>query len=261
MKKIILLVDFTGVSQLAMEHAAVIARQSLCQLVLLHIAAAGREHEEKQIKQEIRDFARVLENEGVPYAIQVNYGDFFTVIGDSINTIQADLIIIGTHGIKGIKQNFAGSNIIRLVRRLSIPALVVQGHTQAPQEGYLDILLPMLGKEEDNIVPQIADFASVFHSKIYLLSYYNSENKDQVITHSNRIGGMFKERGFTTTVDADESSVYTSSYARSIIQYADIEDMEMIVIVIHEQGATSYFHDEDLENIMLNRLGKPILCL
>ena len=64
MKKIILLVDFTGVCQLAMEHTAILARQSLSQVVLLHIAAVGRENEEKAIKHEIREFAKILERKG-----------------------------------------------------------------------------------------------------------------------------------------------------------------------------------------------------
>jgi len=261
MKKIALLVDFTGVCQIAMEHTAIIARQSLSQVVLLHIAAPGREAEDKSIKNEIREFSKILENEGIPYAIQIDYGDFFEIIGKSIARLNLDLIIIGTHGIKGVKQNFVGSNVIRLVRYLEIPALVVQGHSQTPQEGYLDILIPMLGKEGDEIIKPVSDFASVFKSKIHFLGYYNSENKDAVTSHSKAFAGKFSDLGFETISEQDESSVYTSSYSKSIIQYADIEDVQLIVIIIHETGEASYFNDEDLENIMLNRLGKAILCL
>ncbi len=261
MKKIGLLVDFTGVCQLAMEHTALIARQSLAQVVLLHIASNDKRANEKELKNEIREFSKSMEVEGVPFAIQVDYGDFFEIIGDSIAKLNLDLIIIGTHGIKGVKQNFVGSNVIRLVRHLKIPALVVQGHSQTPQEGYTDILVPMLGKEGDEIINPITEFASVFHSKIHFLGYYNNENKNNVIEHNRSIALRVQALGFETIVEADESSMYTSSYSKSIIQYADIEDVQLIVIIIHESGDASYFNEEDLENIMLNRFGKGILCL
>src|SRR5437868_6395316 len=99
MKKIALLVDFTGVCQLAMEHTCLIARQSLSQVVLLHIAAPEKEVVEKELKNEIREFASRMENEGVNFAVQVDYGDFFEVIGQSVSRLNLDLLIIGTHGI------------------------------------------------------------------------------------------------------------------------------------------------------------------
>ncbi len=261
MKKIALLVDFTGVCQLAMEHTALIARQSLSQVVLLHIASDSKQADEKSLKNEIREFAKILENEGVPFAIQIDYGDFFGIIGNSISRLNLDLIIIGTHGIKGVKQNFVGSNVLRLLRFVEIPALVVQGHSQTPQEGYLDILVPMLGKEDTNILKPITDFASVFQSRLHFLGYYNTENKAQVIEHNKMFASIAQGMGFKTVAEADESSVYTSSYSKSIVQYADIEDAQLIVIIIHDSGDASYFNDTDLENIMLNRLGKAILCL
>ena len=178
MKKIALLVDFTGVSQLAMEHTALIARQSLSQVVLLHIAAPEKKANEKELKNEIREFAKSIEEEGVPFAIQIDYGDFFEIIGESIARLSLDLLIIGTHGIKGMKQNFVGSNVIRLLRKINVPALVVQGHSQTPMEGYLDLLVPMLGKEDESILKPITDFASVFHSRLHFLAYYNTENKE-----------------------------------------------------------------------------------
>jgi len=262
MKKIALLVDFTGVCQLAMEHTALIARESLCQLTLLHIAVKGRESEEKSIKNEIREFAVSLERDGVPFAIQVDYGDFFEIIGGSIARLNLDLIVVGTHGIKGINQDFVGSNVLRLIRLLNIPALIVQGHCQTPLEGYLNILVPLLGTlHNQNILKRIINFASVFHSKIHFLSYYNSENRTDVNTQSKELAAMMQSDGFDTNTEEEESSLYASSYSKSIIQYADIEEIQLIVMLVNDSEYSGYFNDYDKENILLNRLGKAILCI
>lgn len=261
MRKIALLVDFTGVCQLAMEHAALISRQSLCQLVLLHVAPLNRQSEDKEIKNEIREFASILDREGVPFAVQVDYGDFFEIIGKSINKLNVDLIVVGTHGIKGINQDFVGSAVLRLIRLLNIPALIVQGHCQPPHEGYLNILVPLLGKlKNPESLNKVKGFASVFHSKIHFLGYYNEENKAVVIQQNDALSKVMRDAGFETGVEIEERSVYASSYSKSIIQYADIEEIQLIVMMIYDTDE-GYFNDFDKENILLNRLGKAILCI
>lgn len=262
MKKIALLVDFTGVCQLAMEHTALIARESLAQVTLLHIAAKEKESEDKAIKNEIRDFAKILDKEGIPFSVQIDYGNFFEIIGDSIVKLDVDLIIVGTHGIKGVKQDFLGSNVLRLIRLLKIPALIVQGHCQTPQEGYLNILVPLMGNLNNiNIIKRAENFASVFHSKIHFLSYYTSDNKTTLINQSQELSNMMQNAGYETHAEEEESSLYASSYSKSIIEYADIEEIQLIVMLVNDSENSGYFNDYDKENILLNRLGKAILCI
>jgi nucleotide-binding universal stress UspA family protein len=262
MKKIALLVDFTGVCQLAMEHTALIARHSLSQVVLLHIASPDKQPNDKQIKSEIREFANSLEKEGIPFAIQIDYGDFFQIIGQSISNLNVDLIIVGTHGIKGVKQDFLGSNVLKLIRQVNIPALIVQGHCQTPHEGYLKILVPLLGQlHKSDIILRSKDFAEVFNSKYYFLSYYNSENKTEVEKQNLLLSEMMKAEGFETVVEEESSSQYTSSYSKSIIEFADIEEVQLIVMLVNDSEHSGYFNDYDKENMLLNRLGKAILCI
>lgn len=262
LKKLILLIDFTGVSQLAVEHAAIIARQSVCLVTLLHIADASKKSEEKEIKSQIREFANHLEKEGISFAIQINYGSFFDVIADSIQALNSDMIIIGTHGIKGINHNFVSSNISRLIKLISIPAFIVQGHSQPPPEGYSNILLPMIDIKETQILEKPVElFASIFKSKLFFLTYHNKENIEEFTKNAKEHVNRFKELGFSTNMEMEETSVYTSSYAKSIVQYADIEDIDVIALVFHESGDMKNFDTEDMENILLNRLGKPVLCV
>lgn len=262
MRRIALLVDFTGVCELAMEHTALLARQSLAQVTLLHIASTARQAEDKIIKNEIRDFAKILDKEGVPFIVQVDYGDFFEIISNSILSLNVDLLIVGTHGIKGFKQDFLGSNVLRLIRLIQTPALIVQGHCQPPHEGYLNMLVPLKGKLKDiNVIDRAKDFASVFHSKIYFLSYYNSENKDEVISQSSGLTAIMKNAGFETSSEEEEISLYSSNYSKLIIEYADIEEIQLIVMCVDDYENTGYFNDYDKEYILLNRLGKAILCI
>lgn len=262
MKKIVVLIDFTGVAQLALEHTAVIARQSLSQVTLLHIAPRGNESRDKEIREEIRTFAEHLENDGIPFSIQIDYGDFFDIIGASVHKQKADLLIVGTHGIKGIKQNFVGSNILRLIRKIDIPALIVQGHSLTPIEGYLKILVPLLGKtENEQLVDPVAMFAKVFNSEVHFLTYYTDENQSEAQSRTNQLAEAFKNKGINTLADLEKTSVYANNYSRSIVEFSDIEEAELIALIINMQGYENYFSEDDQENILLNRLGKPVLCI
>lgn len=262
MKKIALLVDFTGVCQLAMEHTALIARQSLAQVFLLHIASKDKEATDKNIKNEIREFAKILDDEGIPFTVQIDYGDFFERIEESVLSLNVDLLIVGTHGIKGVKQDFLGSNVLRLLRLVKVPALIVQGHCQTPHEGYLNILVPLKGKLKSlSIIERTKNFAEVFHSKYYFLSYYNSDNKAEILNQSKDLAGLMQNAGFETVIEEDETSLYSSSFSKSIIEYADIEEIQLIVMCVDDYENTDYFDEYDKENILLNRLGKAILCI
>ncbi len=260
MNKIVLLVDFTGVSLLAMEHVALLAKESLCRVILLHIASPDKSSDVKAAEKEVREFAQPLDKEGVPYAVVVKFGDFFSLISDEMKTIAPDLLVVGTHGFKGIKKNFESSNILNLLRKIDVPSLVIQGHASPPYHGYKSILVPLIESNETiewhNL---LGSFASVFLSEVRLLAYYNNTNKDKIANNSEAVRKTLTEtEGISCIVDMEETSLYTAAYSRSIIEYSDIEDSDAIVLFLGKKE-DDYFSLEDQENILLNRLGKPIL--
>jgi nucleotide-binding universal stress UspA family protein len=262
LKKLVSLIDFTGVSQLALEHTAIIARQSVCLVTLLHIADESKRKDEKELKTQIRDFAKHLDDQGISFAIQIDYGNFFEVIAGSIQALDCDLIVIGTHGIKGIKQNFVSSNIVKLIRLISTPAFIIQGHSQTPPEGYLNILIPMLEMaDRRTLAKPVEMFASLFKSKLHLLGFYTTANQKYFTAKTNEQATRFNDMGLSTFVQMEETSAYASSYSKTIVQYADIEDIDVLVLVFHESAQKKNFDNVDMENILLNRLGKPVLCI
>lgn len=261
-KKVVTLVDFTGVSQLALEHTAILARASICRVFLLHIAENEKRGEEKEIKSKIRTFASVLEKEGISFAIQVNFGSFFDVVHESIQALSPDLVVTGTHGIKGVKMNYLHSNIHQLITKLDVPTLVIQGHSQVPQEGFCNLMVPSLGlgncAELKRFVPKLA---SLFDSKLLLLTFYHNENLSEREKSCQDLADEFNQKGILTTVQMEESLPYSSSFSKSIIQIADIEEIDLLVIAYKAEPNKTPFSTEDFENILLNRSGTPVLCL
>jgi hypothetical protein len=67
--------------------------------------------------------------------LHIEFGNFQTAIADILVELAADLVVIGTHGIRGIQRNLFSKNIAELMQKLQMPALVVQGQReQAPDD-------------------------------------------------------------------------------------------------------------------------------
>lgn len=261
MKKIVSLIDFTGVCELSLEHTSLLARESIAQVTLLHIVSADQAPKEKEIKEEVRRFAKLLEDDGIPFSVEIDYGPFFETIGESVKRLKADLLVVGTHGLKGIKQNFVGSNILKLIRAIDIPALVIQSNTVTPIEGYTRILVPLLSRTENSeLIEPVGDFANTFQSDVIFLTYYTAQHESEAKKNTQEVSDKIAALGITTRIELEKASEYSSSYSRSIVEFSDIEDAELITLIIN-RDFEHYFSTDDQENILLNRLGKPVLCI
>ena len=258
MKKIAVLIDFTSVCEVALEHAVVIVRKTLSPLVLVNIAADGEQANEKAIKQKMMEHTDVLEREGIPYKLKVGYGEFFTTINAYLNEIGIDFVIVGTHGIKGIADVSYGLNIIRLADSTDMPTLIVQGHSEAPQEGYDNMLIPIVGMDKPvHHLNDILQFGTYFDAKTSILHFMQDEGQSQA--QQQVYERQFNEVEKPFHYEVEEVSPYVHSFNKSIMQYADIEEVN--VVVWTNPPGEEMFDLEDKENLILNRYGIPVLFM
>ncbi len=127
MPHVIALVDFTRVSEAAIAQAGRIARTAYAKLTLLHVAPEDQQDSRENLISELNVSAEVLGKKPIQMELHVEFGDFQTVIGDLLVRLKADMVVIGTHGIRGIQRNLFSKNIAKLMKDMRLPALVVQG--------------------------------------------------------------------------------------------------------------------------------------
>ena len=68
---------------------------------------------------------REVQAEGIKATAEVARGDALTVIVDTVGRINADLIVLGTHGKTGMEAFWSGSVTPRLSGRSEVPLLLV----------------------------------------------------------------------------------------------------------------------------------------
>ncbi|HKL26112.1 MAG TPA: universal stress protein [Desulfuromonadales bacterium] len=135
--------DFSGSSKRAAAYAANLAKLTGATLHLLHVINELSDEQRSLIQQDLFDsFAKDVEVLAVKNTEEFRRKYFagienirsHTVIGTPFQQIinhseelQADLIVMGTHGRTGIEHVLVGSTAERVVRRSRIPVLTVRG--------------------------------------------------------------------------------------------------------------------------------------
>ncbi len=162
MKNIIALVDFTRVSEAAIAQGGKIARTTKAKLTLLHVASEEERKNEEDLISELNVSAEVLGDQPINTELHIEFGDFQSAIADILVRLKADLVLIGTHGIRGIQRNLFSKNIAKLVQELKVPSMVVQGQRDQASSDLDYWLLVGVGADE---LDQIDWMRSAYNGK------------------------------------------------------------------------------------------------
>ena len=117
---------------------------------------------------------RVASEAGVPISGQVLDGAVVDALLEHAAHIAADLVVMTTHGRGGLSRAWLGSVTDQLVRRGSIPVLLVRPTEAEPEVGapvtFEEVLLPLDGSERDEeIMGQAARLGSLMNAEHILL--------------------------------------------------------------------------------------------
>ncbi|MEM1258856.1 MAG: universal stress protein [Bacteroidota bacterium] len=141
MKSIVVPIDFSEQSEIALKVAATLAKKNNSELVVLHMLelATGIMSNTEYIPQvHIVHLMKVTEERfekflNKPYLKDINitpvikHYKVFSEIDEVAQKHGANLIVMGSHGTDGLQELFIGSNTERVVRSSEIPVLVVKG--------------------------------------------------------------------------------------------------------------------------------------
>lgn len=138
-KKILCPVDFFPASDAAVTYAAGLAGNYDARLHLLHVVTpivAGT-HEftfdmtdliksmEKAAAVEMNKIANLVKAAGVPFDTEIRTGDVYNEIKNAIAAQKPELVVMGTHGRRGVERWFMGSTTEKLMRHSPVPLVTI----------------------------------------------------------------------------------------------------------------------------------------
>ncbi|HRD39950.1 MAG TPA: universal stress protein, partial [Bacteroidia bacterium] len=155
--KILIPVDFSETSLLAIKHGAFLAKYTKGDLYLLHVINKQFEHYavveqpmhidgpekfEQAATNKLNFLANQIKDE---YSVTINtivkMGNPTKEIIATEKEIGADMVVMGTHGYSPIEEFVIGSNTLKVITKGSVPVMTMS--QKAKKFGYTNILLPI----------------------------------------------------------------------------------------------------------------------
>lgn len=138
-KKILCPVDFFPASDAAVNYAAGLASIYDAEIHLLHVivpvvtggfeysidASAIMKSMEEGATREINKLVATVKATGVFVKSEVRVGDVYDTIKSTIEAVKPDMIVMGTHGRRGVERWFLGSTTEKLMRHSPVPLVTI----------------------------------------------------------------------------------------------------------------------------------------
>ena len=260
-KKILVPIDFTKVSDIAIEHALLMGKTILANIHLIHIVENKKQVSEARLKLDaMKDRVRV-EN-GVEIHRHVRIGNIFEDIDKAATEMDAALIIMGSHGARGM-QFLTGSRALKIVTESSIPFIVVQERT-IRQHGYHRLVVPLdLHKETKQKLSAVRDVAKYFNSKVYLISPNETDEflKNQLDRNMNYAIDYLTSFDIPVEVEITETKS-DGSFVKSLLKYSAAVEADLICIMnFYESSILNVFNSSYEQQVITNDAQIPVLCV
>lgn len=186
--------DFSEVSENALRFALDVAVKNNGLLVLVHIVS--KKSERAAARERFRlILSQFSDSEQEIMDAKVLVGDIYSDIAKASEVLGASLIVMGTHGAKGMQKLF-GSHALRLVSSTSTPFIITQG--QEPLRPIGTIVMPFnFEKESIQIAGFAAQISKQFNATIHLVGFHDKDAWLDKRIKSNQlvIRRFFEENG------------------------------------------------------------------
>ena len=178
-------------------------------------------------------------------------------IEDYADSYRADLIVMGTHGVNGLVEWFAGSNAQRVARNSTVPVLTLK---QFPGRTGIKNILFASSFEENVVKPMlfITELAKIWNSTIHLL-YINlaihSTNQLEAEEKMKDIIAKFPENNFTVNFSRTNDEEYAISKAAHEL------DADLVSLTPYARDGVIRFFSHSIAENLVNHEPLPVLVL
>jgi nucleotide-binding universal stress UspA family protein len=249
--------DFTPVADVALNHALATAKIVNARIYLLHVVNKAKDIDdaESKMKKIIDKLDTTIEI--IPTA---RVGSIFEDIGDFASEHHAELIFMGTHGVKGW-QNITGSRALKVIAHSDVPFIVVQQGNEVGSTGYDSIVVPLdLNKETKQKLGYVANLANYFNSKVHVVI---PDETDDIFRAQIKVNIKFAQKFFSErNVNYDISFLNPNNFEKEVLKHAESINADLITIMnLHKANIFSSLVSNPEEYLLTNEANIPILIL
>jgi nucleotide-binding universal stress UspA family protein len=254
--KILIPIDFSETSMLAIQHGAFVAQLTKGDVCLLHVINSNYTRQnlflpivqlentldfEKKIESKLNDLANDIRSDyGVNVECIIKTGIPANEVVETIKEINASLVVMGTHGYSPMEELVIGSNALRVITKANCQVMTMSKN--ADHKGYNRIVIPIdnSAHSRQKVVYAI-ELAKQFSAHLYavaLLGEGEDAHKPAMELILHQIEKLAKEKNVTYTSEVLSN---LKNRATASVQYADKIGADLMVIMSDQDAELSGF--------------------
>lgn len=259
-KRIVVPWDFTDKAQNALANAIKMAKILDNQITLLNIAKKDKDVDDVLEKLKVIA-AKTKEDTGVETDATVKVGNIFTTIGEYTEEHEdINLVIMGTHGMKGM-QKLTGSWALKVIVGSHAPFIVVQD-PPTEKASFDKIVFPVNFKTEnrEKLIWAIY-FGKIFSAKIHFIKQeVNDKNLVKKVNHNLTFARKYLSK---YNVEYEIATAEKAgSFEQATLNYAKEIDADLMLIMTTKNiGTLDYVMGAAEQYIIANTAGIPVMCI
>lgn len=271
MKEIIVGIDFSKGALNALNFALLMANKMSANITMVWVdkpsavdsifdntASAHRKEVHRRFEELIKKHSKELKKSELNYKIRS--GKVYAEIVNQAKYNDAQLIVVGTHGISGFEEIWIGSNANRVVTASRCPVVTVrQGYVV--KKKISKIVMPIDSTlETRQKAPFVAEIAKAFNAEVLipgLIVSSVSTIRTRVLNYSRQMVEYFDKHGIKNSF----TELKVSNVTSDTLKFAEQHDADLICIMTEQETAASNIFLGPYAQQMVNHSPIPVLSI
>ncbi len=255
-EKIIITTDFSETSLLAIKHGAFLAQFTKGEIFLVHIISKhwekfnvfepsitldNVEKASNSIEQKLQELANgITKDYGVKVTPVVNTGNPTNEIVRFAKEINADLIVMGTHGYSAWEDLTIGSNTLKVITKCPCPVLTMSQFVETL--GYHKIVMALdMSEHSRHKVPATIDLAKQFSAQIYVIGVLTSDEESKKPSMEVMLKQVEQAAAKAGLICKSELKTNVKNRAVETVNYCKAVEGDLITIMTDQDAELSGF--------------------
>lgn len=261
MNRVVVGFDFSSGSAYAVDLAIDIANRWKSDIRLVYVKE--KNEAEGPIREEIerRNAAVGPLLQGIKLEYVLRQGNPADELTKQAAEDNAALLIVGTHGMSGMKTNMLGRNSYKTIEESPVPVLIVREDFNFSKK--LDTIVVPLDNSDDTRqkVNMAATFAKTFGSTIHLLGLYTASAADVRAIVNNYVKMVEKYLDKNEIEHVTKYVTVSKNVTADTLDYANAVQADMIAIMTEQESSLSNLIMGNYAQQMLTNSKIPVLTV
>ncbi|MBT8257132.1 MAG: universal stress protein [Bacteroidia bacterium] len=270
MKNILVPTDFSEQAENALHVAAQLAQRYDAEIFLLHLLElplhqvdALSSHSElpeamffmKLAQKRFTDMMSRDYLQNVKVHETVEFNQSFNQLPQTCEEKNIDLIVMGSHGVSGLKEIFIGSNTEKVVRNSNIPVLVIKKpHEEFTVNDF--VFASDFTNDNKQTYLQAVSIAEKFDAKLHLVMVNTANNFTTTMEAKERISEFTKDASY----DNYSVSIFNDeTVEQGIVNFSQDINADLIGISTHGRQGIAHFFNGSISEDLVNHSKRPVM--